>query len=405
MVETVAPHSAHRIVSEVEALSVAREVSARLARGASERDKTRRIPTQEMDELSASGLLALTVPRTLGGADVSVQTLAQVFQILAAGDPAIAQLPQSHYVFLDALRQDGTPAQQAFFFEQVLAGARFGNAQAERGSASALDLRTRLRAESSGKFRLNGTKHYCTGALTAHWIPVAALDDDDRLVLAYVPRQAAGVEVLADWNAMGQRITYSGTTHFRDVAVVAKWVVPHWRLFERPAVFHAFGQMLHAAIDVGVAQNALEDTISGIRGRRRPRLGAPPGNAGSDPLLLHRLGQLDARFRAAQGLLIDSARLLDAAGPRPAEAAAAAAAVVVGQAKAYAEEVSVEIASELFALIGTSAADEDLNYHRHWRNARTHTVHDANQWRYHAAGNWLINGIPPSKPVRRAAAD
>jgi SfnB family sulfur acquisition oxidoreductase len=404
MTATAAPHSAHLIGSEAEALSVAREVASRLARGAAERDQTRRVPTPEMDELSASGLLALTVPRTLGGIDVSVETLVKVFQILAAGDPAIAQLPQSHFVFLEALRQDGTAAQQAFFFSQVLAGARFGNAQAERGSNSALDLRTRLRAESAGTFRLNGTKHYCTGALTAHWIPVAALDDDERLVLAYVPRDAPGVEVLADWNAMGQRVTYSGTTHLRNVAVRADWVVPHWRLFERPAVFHPFAQVLHAAIDVGIAQNALEDTIAGIRGRRRPRLGAPAGAAGSDPLLLHRLGQVHAHWRAAQSLLLESARLLDTAGARPTEAAAAEATVVVGEAKAYAEDVAVEIANELFALIGTSATDEGFNYHRHWRNARTHTVHDANQWRYHAAGNWLINGIAPSKPVRKSAA-
>jgi hypothetical protein len=63
----------------------------------------------------------------------------------------------------------------------------------------------------------------------------------------------------------------------------------------------------------------------------------------------------------------------------------------------------VEIASELFALLGTSASDESLNLDRHWRNARVHTVHDANQWRYRASGNWFINGLGPSKPVRRLA--
>ena len=65
----------------------------------------------------------------------------------------------------------------------------------------------------------------------------------------------------------------------------------------------------------------------------------------------------------------------------------------------------IEITNELFALIGSSATDEDLNLHRHWRNARTHTVHDANQWRYHAAGNYFLNGIAPGKPVRRLVAE
>ena len=69
--------------------------------------------------------------------------------------------------------------------------------------------------------------------------------------------------------------------------------------------------------------------------------------------------------------------------------------------KAYAELVSIELSSELFALLGSSATDESLNLNRHWRNARTHTVHDANDWRYHASGNYLVNGLPPGKPVRK----
>ncbi len=397
--------AAHVIASDAEALAVAREVARSLAPGASERDRTRRIPAAELDELSASGLLAITVPREFGGADVSSETAATVFQILSAADPAVTQLPHSHFVFLNAIRHDGMPAQQKFFFGEVLAGARLGNAQSERGSTSALDLRTRLRRAPDGGYRLDGTKHYCTGAILAHWIPVAAIDDENRLVIAYVPRHAPGVQALSDWNAMGQRVTISGTTILDDVEVPAEHVVEHWRLFQRPALYHSFAQLLHAAIDVGIAENALEDTVATIRSRKRPRLGAPVARPAEDPLVVHRLGQLYAKFHAAEALLLRAARSLDAAAPAVDARNAAEAAVAVGEAKAYAEEASVEIASELFALIGTSAADEDLNLNRHWRNARTHTVHDANQWRYHAAGNWFLNGIAPNKPVRRLALD
>ncbi len=395
---------AHVIASEPEALAAAREVAALLAPEASARDRERRKPVAEMDLLSARGLLALTVPRSHGGADVSAETLAQVFQILAAADPAVAQLPQSHFVFLNALREDGTEEQKRFFFGEVLAGSRFGNAQAERGSSSALDLKTRLHP-SGPDYVLEGTKHYTTGALFAHWLPVAAIDDEQRLVLAYVPRSAAGVEVLDDWNSLGQRATYSGTAHFRGVFVPAAHVVAHWRLFQRPSTFHAFAQLLHAAIDVGIAQNALEDTAAAVRARKRPRLGAPVPHPNEDPLLLLRFGQLYAKFHAAEALALSAARALDDAGSRPDPNSAAKVAVLVGEAKAFAEDVSVEIASELFALLGTSASDESLNLDRHWRNARVHTVHDANQWRYHAAGNWFLNGVAPARPVRRLATD
>jgi SfnB family sulfur acquisition oxidoreductase len=405
-VPSVSP-PARIIRTDAEALAAAREVAALLAPEASARDRERRKAVAELDLLSARGLLALTVPPLHGGPGVSAETLAQVFQILAAADPAVAQLPQSHFVFVNALREDGTDDQKRFFYAEVLAGARLGNAQAERGSASALDLKTRLRRDpdAADAFLLDGTKHYTTGALFADWLPVAAIDDAGRLVLAYVRRATPGVEVLDDWNALGQRATYSGTAHFRNVPVPAEHVVEHWKLFSRPATFHAFAQLLHAAIDVGIAQNALDDAVAAVRTRKRPRLGAPVARPTEDPLLLHRLGHLHAKFHAAEALLLRAARAIDAAGSRPPAPVAAHAAVLVGEAKAYAEDVSVEIASELFALVGTSAADESLNLDRHWRNARVHTVHDANPWRYHAAGNWFLNGVAPEKPVRRLADD
>lgn len=393
--------SAQVIASDAEAIAVARRLAPRIAEGASDRDRARTIPTEPLDWLSEAGIFGITVPREYGGAGVSYETLAQVFQILSAADGALGQLPQNHFVFVDAIRQDGTEEQKAFFFAEFLAGARLGNAQAERGGASALDLTTRV-LPGGGGLRLNGTKYYATGALTAHWIPVAALDAEERLVLAYVRRDAPGVTVEADWNAMGQRTTYSGTVRLEDVAVDPSQVVAHWRLFEGPSLFHTHASLLHAAIDVGIAESALADGVALIRARRRPRLGAAVADPQADPLLLHRLGQLATRLHAAEALLLRAARRLDEARPAITAENAALAAVEVGEAKAFAEEVAIEVSGEIFALIGSAAADEGLNLNRHWRNARTHTVHDANQWRYHAAGNYLLNGVAPGKPVRKS---
>jgi SfnB family sulfur acquisition oxidoreductase len=391
------------ITSDQEAVQVAHDVAQQLASGASERDRKRPLPDRELDLLSSSGLLAITVPKTHGGADVSYETVGRVFQILSAADPAIGQLPQNHFVFLDAIRQDGTPAQKNFFFAEVLAGARFGNAQAERGSSSALDLKTRLTRRSNGEYKLDGTKYYCTGAIVAHWIPVAALDDSGRLVLAYVRQGTPGMEVRADWNAMGQRVTFSGTTILTNVLVPADHVIEHWRLFERPSLFHSFASFLHAAIDVGIAQNALEDTASLLRSRKRPRLGASVEQPLDDPHVIIRFGQLATRFRAAEELLVLAAQSLDSASPNVNAANAAEAAVVVSEAKAFSEDVAMEVTSELFSLVGSASTAGDLNLDRHWRNARTHTIHDANQWRYHSAGNYFLNGVAPGKPIRRAA--
>lgn len=400
----IAPTSSVGFIrTDAQAIQIAREIGRQLLPGASERDRERRLPEAEMDLLSASGLLGITVPRRYGGAAVSIETLTRVFTILSAADAAIGQLPQNHFLFVEAIKEDGSPEQKTFFFREILAGKRLGNAQAERGSSSALNLRTRLTAEPGGGYRLNGTKYYCTGAILAHWIPVSAIDDEGRSVLAYVPRAAAGVDVQADWSAMGQRTTYSGTSIFTDVAVSADWVIPHWRLFERDNLFHPLGALLHAAIDIGIAQNALDDGLELVRERGRPRLGAAVAKATEDPHILAAFGRMAARVHAAEQLLLWAARGIDEAGPAPEAERVAAAAVRVAEAKAFAEDVAIEVASGIFAQIGSSAADEALNLDRHWRNARTHTIHDANAWRYHVAGDYHLNGIHPGKPLRRLA--
>ena len=394
--------TARIIASDAEAIAVAHEIAAELAAGSIARDRDRRLPVAEMDLLSASGLLAIGVPRSHGGADASLATIAEVIRILSVADGPIGQLPQNHYLFVEAIREDGTAEQKNFFFAELLAGARFGNAQAERGSSSALNLGTRLSAEGDG-YRLAGTKYYCTGAILADWIPVAAIDDRERHVVAYVPRNAAGVDVLPDWNALGQRTTFSGTSHFRNVRVAPIQVIPHFRLFERANVFHPFGMLLHGAVDVGIARAAFEDLARLIRARARPRLGAPVASAADDPLLLARLGELAARLIGLEALLATAGITHDTARATLTPDAIAEAATVAGAVKAYAEEVGLAIASDLFALTGSSSTDADLGLDRHWRNLRTHSVHDANQWRYQQVGAWRVNGTAPGRPVRAAA--
>ncbi|HEU4658355.1 MAG TPA: SfnB family sulfur acquisition oxidoreductase [Capillimicrobium sp.] len=396
MTDVLAPAEAHVIADDAEAIAVAHRLADAWRPGAADRDRERRVPREELAQLARSGLLGITVPRSHGGAEVSAETLAEVFRILASGDPAVGQVPQNHFVFVGVLIADGTPEQQSFFFDELLRGARFGNALSERGTKHVMDLRTRVRADPAGGFRVDGRKYYCTGALTAQWIPVFALDDAERLVVAYVERDAPGVHVDEDWTAMGQRSTISGTATFTDVWVPADRVVPHWRTYERAQVFGAFGQLLHAAIDVGIAGNALDDAAAFVRERSRPWFESGVDRASDEPLVIARFGELTVRLRAAEALLARAGRAIDhARASGVTEETAAAASLAVAEAKVLASEVAVEIGSELFALAGTSATDARWDLDRHWRNARTHTLHDPSRWKLHHIGNATLNGVRP----------
>jgi alkylation response protein AidB-like acyl-CoA dehydrogenase len=308
-------------------------------------------------------------------------------------------VPQAHYLFTDVLAVHGTGPQQRRLFADVLRGARIGNGMAERGGQHAQDLRTRLYTNGQGT-RLTGRKYYCTGAISARWIGVSALDDDGQLVLAFVERGAGGVRIDQDWNVMGQRATVSGAAAFDNVPVDPGLVIPYGHAFTVPQQLGARAQLVHAAIQVGIAGGALRDAGEFVRTRARPFFEATRGgwaqSASSDPHVIRRYGELATRVRAAEALLAAAAATQDEVTRHPADAAAAArGSVAIAAAKAFAVEVAVEVASDLFSMSGASAADERYDLSRHWRNARTHASHDPADWKYHHIGNYLLNNVHP----------
>jgi SfnB family sulfur acquisition oxidoreductase len=387
------------ITSGAEAIGAARDYADSVAGGVIERDRVGVVPAGEIAAFDASGLLAITVPRSHGGPDLPASVLAEVIRTIAAVDPALAQVPQAHYLLTDVLAVWGTDAQQNRLFADVLAGGRFGNGLAERGGQHAQDLRTRLHGSGAGA-RLRGRKYYCTGAITARWIGVTALDDHGHVVLAFVSRDADGVLVDEDWNAMGQRATVSGSAVFDDVAVDTSLVIPYEYAFSVPQQLGARAQLVHAAIQVGIARGALAEAGEFVRAKARPFFEASRGGwaqrASDDPHTIHRYGRLATRVCAAEALLCSAAATLDEVTLHPRDADAAAhGSIAVAQAKAFGSEVAVEVASDLFSMSGASATDERHDLSRHWRNARTHASHDPADWKYHHVGNYLLSNVHP----------
>ncbi|SEB57901.1 sulfur acquisition oxidoreductase, SfnB family [Nocardioides exalbidus] len=389
------------VLTADEAIATAREVAADLAATSSERDRDRILPAAELERLSASGLLAVTVPVEHGGAGLSVETLVEVFRILAAGDPSVAQVPHSHFVYVNAMRHQGTTEQQRFFLGEVLAGKRFGNAQSETGTRHVRDIRTALTPIGNGRWTLNGTKGYSTGALFADWIPVLAHLDtlaapgEGPLHVAWVERQARGVTVTDDWNGMGQRTTASGTVELVDVEVHDAHITPYHLTFTGPQTYGAFAQVLHAALDVGIARAALDEAARFVRTKSRPYPDAGVERAADDPLVVQALGQMELDVRASEALLREAGRAVDAADADLGEDTAATASLAVAAARAHSAKTSVEVASRLFEVSGTRSALDSLNLDRHWRNARTHTLHDPAAWKVQHLGRYAVDGTPP----------
>ncbi|MCX5337079.1 SfnB family sulfur acquisition oxidoreductase [Streptomyces sp. NBC_00140] len=389
--------TAHVIADDAEALAVAAALAEEFRAGASARDTERRLPRAELDRLSASGLLAVTVPAEHGGADVGPQTLAEIFRLLASADASLAQIPQSHFAYVNVIRRQGTEEQRKFFFAELLSGRRLGNAQSEAGTRHVQDIRTRLATRPDGSYVLDGVKHYSTGALFADWIPVLARAEDDKLHVAYVPRDAPGVTVIDDWDGLGQRTTASGTVRLEGVEVPADRVLPHHLTFEGPQLHGAVAQLLHAAIDAGIAGGALAEAAEFVRTKSRPWFESGLETAAEDPLLIQRFGELALQVRAAEALLREAARAVEAARADLTDDSAAEASIAVAAAKVQAANAAVDVASALIEVSGTRSVLNSLNLHRHWRDARTHTLHDPTRWKIQHIGRYVLNGTRPPR--------
>ncbi len=387
---------AARIASDEEALETARALATQFAATAVGRDAERRLPFAELDALAQSGLLAIAVPAQYGGLDVSNAVLAEVTAILAEADGSIGQIPQNHFYILEALRVDGSEEQKRYFFGRALAGDRFGNALSERGTKTVGHYNTRIVRDGPG-YRINGEKYYSTGVLFADWVTAFALDEEDRLVMAFVPKGTEGVEIIDDWDGFGQRTTGSGTTILNNVYVHADSVVRHHKGFERPTTIGSVGQIVHAGIDLGIARAAFAETLEFVRTKSRPWMDSGLERAAEDPLTISKVGQIAIRLEAAAALLERAGQKVDAAQIETTEATVVEATLAVAAAKVLTTEIAIEATNTLFELAGTSAVKAELNLDRHWRNARTHTLHDPVRWKYHVVGNYHLNGVIPPK--------
>ncbi|ATQ56037.1 SfnB family sulfur acquisition oxidoreductase [Paracoccus yeei] len=387
-----------RIATRDEALDAARRLAADWAPKAAERDRRRILPFDEIAAFSASGLSAITVPRSHGGPGLDYLTLTEVFEILCAADSSVGQIPQNHFGVIRLLTEAGSPAQKARWFADVLAGKRIGNAGPEKGRKLVTQNDTGLSRGRDGGLRLNGHRFYSTGAIFAHWIPTRANDEQGRPVQVWVPHDAPGVRVVDDWSSFGQRTTASGSVVFEDVPIAQDQVIPVWQRAQVPGLAGPVSQLIQAAIDSGIANGALDEAIRFVREQSRPWVDSGVERAQDDPHLIADVGRLQIDLWAARAVLHDAARLLDdlAAG-EVTEDASARASVAVAEAKILTSEIALNAAEKLFELAGSAATRAGPNLGRIWRNARVHTLHDPLRWKYHLLGNWHLNGARPAR--------
>jgi alkylation response protein AidB-like acyl-CoA dehydrogenase len=215
--------------------------------------------------------------------------------------------------------------------------------------------------------------------------------------MSFVAQGAEGIELVDDWDGFGQRTTGSGSTILNNVYVNADAVVHHHKGFERPSTIGSVGQIIHAGVDLGIARAAFAETLNFVKTQARPWIDSGVDRASDDPLTIAKVGQIAIRIEAASAMIERAGRKVDLAQIDPTEAKVIEATLAVAAAKVLTTEIALEASTTLFELAGTSSTRIGLNLDRHWRNARTHTLHDPVRWKYHVVGNYHLNDVRPPK--------
>ena len=384
------------IRSDQQAIEVAEQLAEQFAVGAARRDREGILPVAELEAFSQSGLWGINVPKAYGGAEVSYATVARVISIISAADSALGQIPQNHLAGVAHLIADGSESQKQRLLAGVLRGERWGNAFSEKGSKTVADFRTTL-TRHGDHLRVNGEKFYATGALLAHKVHTVAVDEQGLVQLVVLNRDSAGLTVINNWSSFGQRTTASGSVVLDNVRATEEDVIPVWKAFDRPTAAGAISQIIQAAVDAGIARGTLADTVKFINEKSRPWIDSGQEKASQDIFTIAAIGDLKIRLHAAESLLWRAGQLIDEALKQPNEQTVAAASVATAEAKVLTTEVALQAGNKLFELAGTRSTLEEYNLDRHWRNARTHTLHDPVRWKYFHVGNYYLNNINPPR--------
>jgi alkylation response protein AidB-like acyl-CoA dehydrogenase len=384
------------------ALERARTLGRVLRDTAASRDAERILPYDALALLREHDLLNLRTPHVLGGDEIEYGDVVRVIAELARGDSNVAQLLVPHYVYLERMRlmADEAPARRVW--RRVREGALIGNASTERGSARSGEITIRL-APAAGGYRLSGQKFYSTPTLFADLVFATVRDEHERIVYTVLPTDREGITRVDDWDGLGQRVTGSGTTIFENVRVSADEIIVVGDWMERRHYTSSGAQILFAALKSGIAHAALDDARDWARNGARPSRTTGIEHVTLDPYVQALVGELSTAALGAQLVLHHAADALTHAShaqyrdlPDEAlEAILVETAIKTAQAQLATEQAALLIAQKLFDVGGTSTALKRHNFDRHWRNARTVSLHDPIVYRSKAIGAHLLRGDAP----------
>ena len=376
-------------------LRSAAELRVLFARDAVERDKAGGRPLEQLGLLKQSGLLNLVIPKAHGGEGQPWSTALRIVREFAKVDGSLGHLFGYHTGSQNSAHLRGSAEQAAQLYKASAKGHWFW---ANNGNSRARSLTGRNHGDH---WILNGHKPFTSGSHIADRISITWLDEaTGDTVAASIPSDREGWTSLNDWDAFGQRQTSSGTCTYENVRVEASEV---YRPLESPdAAFRTLTpftqQSVLLNVFIGSAQGALLAARDYTVEKSRPWVHSGVERHTDDPWVKRVYGDLYTRTVAATLLADQALDVLDRVWARGFALSArerGEAAIPLAAANALAGNVALEVTSKIFEVTGARSTDNALGLDRFWRNVRTHTLHNPEEYKTRNVGHWFLTGEPP----------
>ena len=379
------------IQPDEEMMLAARTVADRLASRAPDVDRTRQIPPETVQELHEAGLLAMAIPRELGGAGADLVTQTAVFETIGGACGSTAWCLYNHIgthgVMHGLMGRPSLPYLRAIVEE----GALLAISHLPVGSARPVP----------GGYVASGRWRFVSGSYRARWaflsaqVPGPAPDwapkeeetepPETHSRMMAVALDSPGVRVDDTWNAMSLRGSMSNDVVVEEVFVPEDQAPLHrvpeshepWPPGTDPAsrnkgVIHPLvPAAIHLpALILGIAQAALRDTIEYGKGHAMSlggqMRGSMPGNQFA-------IADAAMWIGAGRAFLYQEARAMEGrrqAGSRPTPDDVCS----LHMASVVARENAQRAVERLFSVRGAHGLYQTGNFERYYRDVRAGTL-------------------------------
>jgi len=376
--------------------AAAERLTQNLAESALERDREGGTAKRERDQIRASGLLASSIPTSYGGQGASWLQIMQLVRLISSADSSLGHLFGFHHLLVATVRLFGEPVQWESAYRESASGRLFwGNA------LNPLDPGTQLTRTDAGLV-INGKKSFCSGALDSDRLIVSANDQvTNKLVVAAIPSDRAGIRYLRDWDNLGQRQTDSGSVELANVVIQPNELLTTPGPLGSPfaSLRPCIAQLVLGNVYLGIAQGALEIAKPYTHTQRRAWPASGVASASEDPYVLARYGEFYLQVESARLLADAAGSLLDEAWDAKEDTTPEArgrAALAIAATKVATTRASLDVSTRIFDVMGARSTTAKLRLDRFFRNARTHTLHDPVDYKLKELGEWELSGKLPT---------